>query len=254
MEFQTVDGVPVPAVSVSQMREADLIAMSETGPSLEQMMGRSGASLADFVCEQWPRGAKVGPIAVLAGAGHNGGGGVCAARYLRSQGAEVWLTLSAPADRLADATAGQLEAYLAAGGECVDVAMLKAARPFLVIDAMIGYGLKGQPAGMARELIPWANGTGAPVISLDLPSGLHADTGLSPGACIMARQTLTLALPKPGLKAGCVGDLWLADIGIRPDVFARLGLEATDPFAGASRIRLRVPPAHSPVLGGLPLG
>ncbi len=70
----------------------------------------------------------------------------------------------------------------------------------------------------------------------------------------MARQTLTLALPKPGLKASCAGELWLADIGIRREAYERLGLEVGDLFAGGCRIRLNLEHFHSPVMGRMPLG
>jgi len=252
MRFQTLDGLPAPAVSSQQMREVDRIAVKEAGPPLGQMMENAGRNLAGFICEQWPRGARVGAIVVLAGSGHNGGGGICAACHLLSQGVDVRLCLSAPADRLADATMAQLERYLNHAGTLVEPDSLKDMKPFLVVDAMLGYGLKGAPSGMVREIIPWANGSGAPVIALDIPSGLDVDTGLSPGACIIARQTLTLALPKTGLRAGCAGELWLADIGICPEVYEQLDIEVGDLFAGACRIRLNVEHSRSPVMGGMP--
>jgi len=231
MKFQTQDGLPVLAVSSRQMREVDRIAVNEAGPPLAQMMENAGCNLAGFICEQWPRGVRAGTIVVLAGPGHNGGGGICAAYHLLSQGVDVRLCLFTPSDRLADATTVQLERYLENAGMLTEPGNIKALEPFLIVDAMIGYGLRDTPSGIVCGLISWANGSVAPVVALDVPSGLDADTGRSPGACIMARQTLTLALPKPGLKASCADELWLADIGIRREAYERLGLEVGDLFA-----------------------
>ena len=110
----------------------------------------------------------------------------------------------------------------------------------LVLDAVIGYSLKGAPRGAAKRAIELVNGSGVPVISLDLPSGVDASNGETPGVRIQAAQTLTLALPKPGLKNPASGELFLADIGIPPEVYRPLGMQG-DPFTGDDYIHpLRV--------------
>jgi len=256
--FQTLDGLKVSSLSVDQMREVDRIVMAEMGPSLLQMMENAGSVLAEFTCEQWPRGVRVGPVVVLAGAGHNGGGGLCAAYHLLCQGANVCVCLGGGESSLKKATAKQLLRFREAGGLVIDIEEMLGLTPFLVIDALIGYGMHGVPCGLIAELIHWASAGSAPVLSLDIPSGLNADTGMpshdtASHPCIRATKTLTLALPKQGLTAACVGELWLADIGIPGSVFQMLGIDVESPFASATRIRLNVR-ADSPVFPGLPLG
>jgi len=255
--FQTLDGLRILSLSVKQMREVDRIAMEETGPTLLQMMENTGSILAGFTAEQWPRGVCVGPVMVLAGAGHNGGGGICAAYHLLCQGGNVRVCLGSDESRLKKATAKQLARFREAGGLVIDTAEAMDSKPFIVIDALIGYGLHGAPYGLIAELIHWANVCSAPILSLDVPSGLNADTGAlshdtASHPCIRATKTLTLALPKRGLVAACVGELWLADIGIPRTLFQKLGINVQLPFSGTAKIRLNIR-EDSPVFPGLPL-
>ena len=106
--------------------------------------------------------------------------------------------------------------------------------PVLIIDALIGYSLSGAPRGHVRELIDWANESGGPILSLDLPSGLDATSGSTEGAHVVADSTLTLALPKTSLNAESVGDLMLADIGIPAETYRRTVLSVSPRvFAGS---------------------
>ena len=102
----------------------------------------------------------------------------------------------------------------------------------IILDGLIGYSLQEAPQGNALRLIQWANGAGTPILALDIPSGVNATTGETPGEYIKARWTLTLALPKTGLLPEHTGDLILADIGIPPGAYAweTLKLPYTPPF------------------------
>jgi NAD(P)H-hydrate epimerase len=239
-DFITEDGVAVPAVTASQMREIDRIAIEETGPNLFQMMENAGRNLAlqtiHLLGERW-RNARV---VVLAGGGGNGGGGICAARHLANRDIDVALALSEP-DRLGEVPAFQRKVFRSTRGREVDLATLAAQRPDIIVDALIGYGLREAPRGRAAELISWANAAGAPILALDVPSGMNATTGERPGACIRARATLTLALPKTGLAQGTAGELWLADIGIPRATYERAGVFYVNPFHGPYRVRLTSP-------------
>jgi len=93
------------------------------------------------------------------------------------------------------------------------------------VDALLGYSLEGAPHGVADDLIGWMSSGAAPVVALDVPSGVDATTGDSPGAHVRAAATMTLALPKTGLHVDAVGELWVADIGIPRGVFERAGTE-----------------------------
>ena len=114
----------------------------------------------------------------------------------------------------------------------------------LVVDGLIGYSLSGAPRDAAADLIRWANEQGAPVLSLDVPSGLDATTGTASSPCVRATATMTLALPKEGLRAAdvgqYVGELYLADIGVPPALYAlpSIGIEVGALFAKEEVIRL----------------
>ena len=176
---------------------------------------------------------------VLAGTGGNGGGGICAARHLANRGARISLCLSNP-EGLADVPKFQRKIYQNAGGREVASQNLKNENVDLIIDALIGYSLKGAPRGSTLELIRWANGTNQPILSLDVPSGLDATTGETAGEFIRASWTMTLALPKTGLIQGKTGELFLADIGIPQGTFQRVGLKYEAPFGDRYYVQLKI--------------
>ncbi len=109
----------------------------------------------------------------------------------------------------------------------------------LVVDALIGYSLRGDPAGRAAELIEWTNQQPSPVLSLDTPSGLDVTTGQAGEPCIRAAATMTLALPKRGLLTSPeVGALYLADISVPPLVYQRMGIEVSSLFSEGTIVEL----------------
>ncbi|MDQ6971030.1 MAG: NAD(P)H-hydrate epimerase, partial [Mariprofundaceae bacterium] len=204
MGFQTLDGIEVPSLTADQMRAVDDIAIENSKPALLQMMEYAGASLAEFAIEQWPRAARVGPVVVLAGTGHNGGGGICAAYHLLSQGVPVRLCLSDSEAKLKGTTAVQFQRYRNAGGITESPITIWEPAPMLIIDALLGYGVTGTARGPVLTLIERANaiakGHGSALLSLDLPSGVNPDNLCnSCTGSIRADKTLTLASPKPGL-------------------------------------------------------
>ncbi len=239
VKFCTDTGIEVPAVTAPQMREIDRICLEETGPNLYQMMENAGRNLAQLALEKVGADWRAAEFLVLAGTGGNGGGGICAARHLANRGASVKLCLAAP-DRLGQVPAFQRKVFASTPGEEITPDQLDSLRPTFILDALLGYSLRGAPREPYAGLIRWANQAGAPILALDLPSGLNATTGETPGEFVRATCTLTLALPKTGLTHPCTGQLILADIGIPPAVFARLGLPYTPPFGPRSRLPLRV--------------
>jgi NAD(P)H-hydrate epimerase len=228
--FFTQDGIEVPAVTAEHMRELDRIAAEETGPNLFQMMENAGRNLALLAIALLGDVWNSARVTVLAGSGGNGGGGICAARHLANRGIDVRLCVSDP-DRLENVPAFQRKIFRSTHGREVKAASLSAEPVDLVIDALIGYGLRSAPRSPVAELIRWANGTGAPILALDVPSGVDATTGHSPGDCIKPHWTMTLALPKTGLLPQRTGYLFLADIGIPDQTYRRLGLSSVNPFA-----------------------
>jgi NAD(P)H-hydrate epimerase len=223
------------------MREVDRVAIEEVGPNLYQMMENAGRNLALMVIDTLGADWATVPIAVLAGTGGNGGGGICAARHLANRGADVTVVIS-DEDRLTPVPAEQLVVYRGTSGGLRRIDDLDALRPALIVDAIIGYSLGGAPRGVAVEMIDWIGRQSVPVVSLDVPSGIDSTTGEAPGAHVRATVNLTLALPKTGLDAAAAGDVWLADIGIPREVYRRAGIDVPATLFGA-RYRVAVRPA-----------
>lgn len=228
------------AVTTAQMAEVDRLMIEEYGILLIQMMENAGRNLAEMA-RRMLNGQLAGRrIAVLCGAGNNGGGGMVAARHLHNRGADVHVKYVSEPGCLKDIPAHQWRILQAMGLENDDDPDL--ARADLIVDALIGYGLTGDPRGPVAEWIERANGAHRPILSLDAPSGLDTTTGIPGHPCIRASATLTLALPKTGLLAlsarPLVGDLYLADIGVPPELYRRLGLDLGPVFADDTIIRI----------------
>ena len=221
----------VPAVTAEQMREVDRIMIEDVHLGLLQMMENAGRSLARLVQ------ARFGPrrVLVLAGPGGNGGGGMTAARHLANAGVEVAVVLAGQRE-LSPAAAHQLDVLDRMGVEIRPVPV----PADLVLDALIGYSLHGDPGGATADLIEWTAGQPAPVLALDTPSGLDATTGAPGTPCVSATATLTLAAPKTGLlRAPETGDLYLADISVPAAVYRAFDLTMpVDVFAAGPLVRL----------------
>lgn len=235
--FKTDDDIKVVAISTDQMREVDRIAMEETGPNLFQMMENAGRNLALQAIEVLGNGWQKANIVVLAGLGGNAGGGICAARHLANRQANVQLALSNP-DGLGEVPAFQRKIFRSTSGREVETSAMPGLRPDLILDAVIGYSLRGAPRGAALEFIQWANNTGTAILSLDVPSGVDSTTGQSEGEYMHAQWTMTLALPKTGLIPEKTGALFLADIGIPEKVYSNMALDYTHPFGNRYRVPL----------------
>lgn len=234
--FEDDRGRHVPAVDASEMRDVDRIAINETGPNLHQMMENAGRNLAEMVRDTLGSGWHSASIVVLAGTGGNGGGGLTAGRHLMNHGGNVTAVVT-DAGRMRPVAGAQLELFRNAGGSVVPE---PPRRVDFIVDAVIGYTLRGAPRGRALAMIEYANAAGAPILALDLPSGLNATTEETPGAVVMANATMTLALPKIGLCSSVAGELVVADIGIPAATYRRLGRpEAAAVFDGRYRVPLQ---------------
>ena len=240
-QYWTDTGIFVPAVTRTQMKELDRIAIEETGPNLYQMMENAGRSLALAALDMLDEQRKQTTVVVLAGSGGNGGGGICAARHLanRGQRIDVHLCLSSPPEKIGDVPSYQRKIFGSTQGKECELDQLANVEPDLIIDALLGYSLQGAPTGKTAELIQWANESDIPMLSLDIPSGVDSTTGETPGQFINAARTVTLALPKTGLFPATTGRLWLADIGIPQAAFQKLGLDYISPFENRFLIPLQ---------------
>jgi len=243
MEIPWVEG-DVPNLTTEQMIEVDRAMIEDFGIDLIRMMENAGRNLAHLARERFLNGDPRGKtVVVLAGTGGNGGGALVAARRLHGYGAEVRVAVTAGADRMTAVPGEQLESLRA-----IDLPITEHDLPYatadLIIDGIIGYSLRGAPRGRAAELIQWANDAPAPVLALDVPSGLDTTTGTVFPPVIEATATMTLALPKDGLRSAeaerIVGELYLADISVPPGLYGRepLNLAVGAVFALGDIVRL----------------
>ena len=169
----------IPYLSTDQMREVDRAMIDDYDIALIQMMENAGRELAHLARSRFlegdPRGRKV---LVLAGTGGNGGGGLVCARRLDNWGAEVSVWLSASPSQLAETPRHQLT-ILERMAVPIEIAGDESDLPSadLIVDALIGYSLSGAPRGSSAGLIRAANAHIAPVLALDVPSGVDTATG-----------------------------------------------------------------------------
>ena len=235
----------VPTVTTEQMQEVDRLMVVQYNITLLQMMENAGRSMATLARHLLDGDIVDRPVVVLAGRGSNGGGGLCAARHLLNWGAAVQVVCSYPAEEYKGVPAQQLVTLQAMGAPLAWAEEGWELPPAdLLLDAVIGYGLRGDPRGPARNLLQLANSSAAPILSLDTPSGVDTGSGQCYTPHIRAAATLTLALPKAGFRdseaAAACGDLYLADISAPPELYAQLGIEVPRLFAYSPIVRLHV--------------
>ncbi len=236
----------IPYLTTGQMREVDRAMVEDYHIDLIQMMENAGRNLAHLARGRFFDGDPVGKkVTLLAGTGGNGGGALVCARHLHNYGSDVSVYLTAP-ERMTPVAAHQLDILRRMAVPVSGAGGIGAGhRPDLVIDGIIGYSLNGAPRGAAADLIRWANGVSAPVLALDAPSGIDPNTGIVFDPAISATATMTLALPKEGLRVpgieAQVGELYLADISVPPGLYggSGLGLNVGSIFAQGDIVRLQ---------------
>jgi NAD(P)H-hydrate epimerase len=224
-------------VTADDMGEVDRIAMETYNLGILQMMENAGRNLAENVWDML--GNKNGEVVILAGGGGNGGSGLCCTRHLGNHGYRVKVILDGPAGTLKGAAAEQWKILQTAGMKELPSSKTITAlsQADLVVDALIGYSLRGTPRGRTAELISVCNRTATRILALDVPSDLNATTGEAPGVVIRAERILTLALPKTGLLH-TKGAIYLADIGIPKEAYQSLNISLLRLFAESFWVRL----------------
>ena len=200
-----------------QMSEADRLAMQTVSGT--DVMFAAGQAVSDLVRTHYPRHR----VLVICGTGNNGGDGFVAAEELRRAGIHSQVALVGSADRLRGDAAW---AFARWRGETVAADPGLLSEYDLVIDALFGAGLDRDVEGAAADLIVTINGTGKPVIAVDLPSGIDGNTGAGRGTAIRAVHTVTFFRYKPGHfllpgRTHC-GRVTLAQIGIPADILTQL--------------------------------
>lgn len=243
-------------VTGRQMAAIDRRAVA-SGVSGFGLMENAGRGVFEAVVSQF-REVSGKTVTVVCGKGNNGGDGFVVARLLRAAQVPVQTFLLARAEEVAGEAREHLEQARSTGVEVQEVSreenMGGLVRGFetsdLIVDALLGTGLRGGARGLTAPTIEAINRAGRPVVAVDVPSGLDADTGRAEGACVRAGLTVTFALPRighfffPG-RALC-GTLRLIDIGIPDAAVEAEGIDVHLATAADARLWLprRKPDAH----------
>jgi hydroxyethylthiazole kinase-like uncharacterized protein yjeF len=222
-------------VTAAQMQEMDRRTIVEFGIPGRVLMECAGRGATRVFLERlYCRGP--GRVGILAGRGNNGGDGFVIARYLAQRGIEVKVFLLADAETVQGDAAANLQLLSASGIQVIQIPdegafanHLKALlHQHYWIDALLGTGLKSEVKGFYRRAIEFINASHRPVLAVDIPSGLNADTGQPCGACIQATVTATFGFAKIGHVvypgAGYCGPVEVVDIGIPPSMVRSAGV------------------------------
>jgi NAD(P)H-hydrate epimerase len=227
-------------VTSDEMKAIDTKTIETYGIDVLSLMENAGVAAA-VLCRQMLGGAPHGKrVACLAGKGNNGGDGLVASRHLRNWGADVAIVLGGGKADLGDVCSRQL-----ASAEAMGIPVLGPDAPLagydVLLDALLGYNSKGNPREPIAGLIRRANESRVQIEAIDVPSGLDPTSGAPGEPCIVARATITLALPKTGFlnpaSRRFVGDLYLGDVSIPGRVYEEFGLGAS-PFVAGQVVRI----------------
>ncbi|WPL18917.1 Nicotinamide nucleotide repair protein [Thiorhodovibrio winogradskyi] len=254
------DRLPYALYRAGQVRMLDACAIERFGIPGETLMERAGTALWRLIQDRWP---QAGRLTILAGPGNNGGDGYVVARLAHRAGRQVRLVRLGDHSRLSGAAATAAAAYAEAGGRVATWPAWPDASD-LILDALLGTGLTRAVTGDMAAAIRRVNQSRAPVLAVDIPSGLSADTGQILGDAIHATLTLSFIGLKQGLFTGdgpdCVGDVRFDALEVPAAVYASTVAAArrTDWPKEASRIPPRPRSAHKGhcghvlVVGGAP--
>jgi hydroxyethylthiazole kinase-like uncharacterized protein yjeF len=223
-------------LTAAEMREVDRLTTERAGIRISVLMENAGTSVAQFI-ERRFAGLERRLIFVLCGKGNNGGDGLVAALQLLGMGATPEVILFCDPSDLRGAAADNLRRWENASGE---LHVVRSAAEWnrwkpkinscdILVDAMLGTGTRGAVEGLLRDAIESVNQreSGCPVVAVDIPSGLHADTGEVQGAAVMADYTVTFTAPKIGMFQGeaarYLGELVVREIGSPAELVAEVG-------------------------------
>ena len=210
-------------LTAEEMAEADRSAIEEFGIDVLALMENAGLATAQLARKMLGDDVRGRRLCCLVGKGNNGGDGLVAARHLHNRGAEVTVFLACRREELRDVPARQMEIV-----DKMGVPIRGPADDFgkadILIDALLGYGSKGNPREPVAGMIRRANASRIAVLAVDIPSGLEATTGEPGDPCIRARATVTFAFPKTGFLSPkareFLGELYLADISMPRRIYA----------------------------------
>jgi ADP-dependent NAD(P)H-hydrate dehydratase / NAD(P)H-hydrate epimerase len=256
-----LDDLIMIVVTAEQMREMDRLTIHKYGTPSLTLMERAGAGVVKAILECFAKSVSKG-VLIVAGKGNNGGDGFVVGRLLREQGVSCAIALLANPNEISRDAAHNLERYLTGGGKVVGIdadhlGLLKdsVAGKGLLVDALLGTGTNNEIRGMYADAIRAMNGSGLPIVAIDIPSGLDADKGTPLGVCVQAAMTVALGYPKLGQviypAVEYVGELVVADIGIEPAAVSEVAraAELLNPQQVRSLVPVRKPDSHKGTYG-----
>lgn len=246
--------------TAAQVRQLDQIAIQQTGIPAYTLMTRAGQATFDHLRTRWP---ALRVLCVLCGSGNNAGDGYVIARLALQAGWQVTLLSLTDTSRLQGAAQQAFHDFHAAGGQVQTFANTLPPTDVMV-DALLGTGLDRNVSGAYASAIHLLNQQTAPVVAVDIPSGLHADTGQPCGCAVEAAMTVTYIGLKAGLLTGKArdycGTLHFARLEVPDEVYAQVPTDMH--LLGLHTLREHLPPrprsahkghcGHSLLVGGAP--
>jgi len=218
-----MDALPQALYRAAQVRELDRLAIEDYGIAGTALMERAGAAVFAAMRSRWPQAERV---AVLCGTGNNGGDGFVVARLAHEAGMAVDVWLVGESGRLRDSALESCEHLRHSGLRPMPYDGQGLQNCDLVVDALLGTGLDREVSGSWRAAITAINASGCAVISIDIPSGLHADSGAMLGLAVRAWLTVSFIGLKQGLLTAwgpdCCGQVVFDDLAVPAEVFTHL--------------------------------
>jgi len=210
---------PTAIYSASQVRALDRFEIEQRKVPGYTLMTRAAEGALGILRARWPQAKRV---AVVCGGGNNGGDGYVLARLARAAGLEALVLAATPPDLLTGDARRAQDEWVAAGGPAHPFAADALAGGDVIVDALLGIGLKGPPRPETLAVIQAINAADRPVLALDIPSGVDADTGVVHGAAVRAALTASFVAFKSGTFLGAgpehAGVVLLDDLGVVPPV------------------------------------
>jgi hydroxyethylthiazole kinase-like uncharacterized protein yjeF len=204
---------PAPLYTADQVREFDRIAIEDQGIDGYALMEQAGEAAFAALLSQW---SQVRHLVVVCGAGNNGGDGYVMARLAHQHDIQVELLAVTPVDKLTGSAKMAADAAIEAG--LTPANEIQWPQSGVVVDALLGTGLKGEVNAEKARVIQQINDSGLPVVAVDVPSGLDANTGCVLGCAVKAYMTVTMIGNKQGLFTGrgpiYAGEVRLAKLGV----------------------------------------
>ena len=223
MKANSQESTPCSLYTAAQARELDRIVIADAGIPGYTLMSRAGEACWEVVRSRWPAARS---LLVLCGTGNNGGDGFIVARLALAANWRVQVLLLGEAERLQGDALTAHSDFVSMGGQVSPFTTAASLDADVLVDAMLGTGVDRPLAGDWQLAVERVNQSPLPVLAVDLPTGLQADTGVVTGSAVHADMTVTFIGRKAGLYTGAgpdyAGDIRFADLDVPEAVYQLL--------------------------------